>query len=149
MVVRQEQLIDTELHGNAALKASLRTAYISALRILITKHATTSGQTEEDLYRINSGRVPAWAQVPRKARAMVANDSSHPAGMSHPNRPRWPVSHRWSRQLLDEVQNVTVQIAYPELARSIKRVVDVLDEVDPIRRPCGCGLDLARLEKPV
>ncbi len=62
MVVRQEQLIDTDLHGNAPLKASLRTAYISALRILVTKRAATSGQTEEDLYRINSGRIPPWAQ---------------------------------------------------------------------------------------
>jgi Domain of unknown function (DUF4157) len=61
MVIKQGQLIDTDLHGNAALKANLRTAYISALRILITKHATTSVQTEEDLYFINSGRIPPWA----------------------------------------------------------------------------------------
>jgi Domain of unknown function (DUF4157) len=62
MVVRQEQMIDTDLHGDPALKASLHTAYISALRILVTKHAATSGQTETDLYRINSGRIPLWAQ---------------------------------------------------------------------------------------
>jgi hypothetical protein len=61
MVVRQEQLIDTDPHPNAALKASLRAAYISALRILVSKHAATSGQSEEDLYRINSGRIPMWA----------------------------------------------------------------------------------------
>jgi len=62
MVIRQGELIDTDLHGNAALKAQLHTAYISALRVLVTKHAATSGQTEEDLYRINSGRIPDWAQ---------------------------------------------------------------------------------------
>ena len=62
MVIRQGQLIDTDLHGNATLKAQLRAAYISALRVLVTKHAATSGQTEEDLYRINSGRIPDWAQ---------------------------------------------------------------------------------------
>jgi hypothetical protein len=62
MVIRQEQLIDTDLHGNATLKAQLHAAYISALRVLVTKHAATSGQTEDDLYRINSGRIPDWAQ---------------------------------------------------------------------------------------
>ena len=52
-------------------------------------------------------------------------------------------------QLLDEVQNVTVQIAYSELACSIKRVVDVFDEINPISRPRDRGFDLARLEKLV
>jgi Domain of unknown function (DUF4157) len=62
MVVRQEKIVDTDLHGDAALKAQLHTAYISALRVLVTRHAAASGKTETDLYRINSGRIPLWAQ---------------------------------------------------------------------------------------
>lgn len=62
MVVRQEKIIDTDLHGDTALKAQLHTAYISALRVLVGKHAATSGKAEADLYRINSGRIPLWAQ---------------------------------------------------------------------------------------
>ena len=62
MVIRQGNLIDTDLHGNATLKAGLQTAYTSALRVLVAKHAATSKQTEDDLYRINSGRIPPWAQ---------------------------------------------------------------------------------------
>lgn len=62
MVVRQEQLIDSDLAGDATLKASLRAAYIAALRILVSQRAAASGQTEDDLYRINSGRIPLWAQ---------------------------------------------------------------------------------------
>ncbi len=61
-VVRQEQIIDADLQGDAALKADLHTAYISALRVLVKQHATASGQSETDLYRINSGRIPLWAQ---------------------------------------------------------------------------------------
>jgi hypothetical protein len=62
MVVRQEKIIDTDLQGDAALKVDLHTAYISALRVLVKQHAAASGQSETDLYRINSGRIPPWAQ---------------------------------------------------------------------------------------
>lgn len=62
MVVRQEKIIDTDLQGDAALKADLHTAYISALRVLVKQHAAASGKSETDLYRINSGRIPPWAQ---------------------------------------------------------------------------------------
>lgn len=62
MVVRQEKIIDTDLHGDTALKAQLHTAYISALRVLVGKHAASSGKAAADLYRINSGRIPLWAQ---------------------------------------------------------------------------------------
>ena len=73
MVVRQEALIDKDLHGDKSLKAGLHSAYISALRVLISKHASTSKQTEEDLYRINSGRIPSWA---------LPHPSHHVAGMT-------------------------------------------------------------------
>jgi len=63
LVVRQEKIIDTDLGGDAAEKAGLHTAYISALRVLIKQHAADSGQSETDLYRINSGCIPPWAQL--------------------------------------------------------------------------------------
>lgn len=62
MVVRQEQLIDSALAGDAALKASLRAAYTAALRVLVSQRAAAGGGSEDDLYRINSGRIPLWAQ---------------------------------------------------------------------------------------
>lgn len=62
MVIRQGTLIDTDLHGDATLKAKLQAAYTSALRVLVRKHAATAKTTEDDLYRINSGRIPSWAQ---------------------------------------------------------------------------------------
>lgn len=62
IVVQQEKIIDTDGQSDAALKADLRTAYISALRVLVKQHAAVSGQSETDLYRINSGRIPRWAQ---------------------------------------------------------------------------------------
>ena len=62
MVVRQEKIVDTDLHGDAALKAQLHAAYISALRVLVTRYAGTAHKSEADLYRINSGRIPLWAQ---------------------------------------------------------------------------------------
>jgi hypothetical protein len=62
VVVRQEKIIETDLHGDATLKAELHTAYVSALRVLVKQHAVASGKSEADLYRINSGRTPFWAQ---------------------------------------------------------------------------------------
>lgn len=62
MVARQEEIITSDLHGDATLKADLRAAYISALRVLVQRHAATSKLSETDLYRINSGRIPLWAQ---------------------------------------------------------------------------------------
>jgi hypothetical protein len=62
MVIRQEEIIDTDLSRDAALKAALHAAYIAALRVLVTQHAAASGRSETDLYQINSGRIPLWAQ---------------------------------------------------------------------------------------
>jgi hypothetical protein len=61
MVVGQESIIDTQLGRDAGLKRDLHTAYIAAIRAVMTKAATTLHKTEDDLYRENSGRIPMWA----------------------------------------------------------------------------------------
>jgi Domain of unknown function (DUF4157) len=61
MVVRQEEIIDKDLAHDAHLKADLHKAYIAALRVLVAKHATPA-HGEAELYRVNSGRIPLWAQ---------------------------------------------------------------------------------------
>ena len=60
-VVHQEQIIDNDLGGDAALKARLRAAYIAAIRVVMTRAATALGKSEDDLYRENTGRIPMWA----------------------------------------------------------------------------------------
>jgi hypothetical protein len=84
LVVRQEDIIDTGLQGDAALKADLHAAYISALRILVKQHAAASGQSETDLYRVNSGRIPLWAQPhPSHLEAGVTTPIPDDAAVTH------------------------------------------------------------------
>lgn len=61
MVVDREQMIDTHLAGDAALKTQLHDAYSAAIRALVSKAAATFKRDEADLYRENSGRIPPWA----------------------------------------------------------------------------------------
>jgi hypothetical protein len=60
-VIQQERIIDADLAGDAALKARLRTAYIAAIRAVMTRAAASLGRSEDDLYRENTGRIPMWA----------------------------------------------------------------------------------------
>ncbi len=60
-VLAREQTIDTALGGDATLKSNLRAAYIAAIRALVTRMAAAGTNTEADLYRVNSGRIPMWA----------------------------------------------------------------------------------------
>jgi hypothetical protein len=60
-VVAQEQIIDTNLRRDAALKRDLRAAYIAVIRVLIAKAAAALHRTEDDLLRENTGRIPMWA----------------------------------------------------------------------------------------
>jgi Domain of unknown function (DUF4157) len=62
MVVNQERIIDADLGGDASLKADLRAAYTAALRVLVTLRSTSGGGSEDEIYRVNSGRIPLWAQ---------------------------------------------------------------------------------------
>jgi hypothetical protein len=65
MVTDREQMIDTQLGGDRALKDALHAAYIRAIRALIGRAVALFGKTETELYRVNSGRIPMWAwQVP-------------------------------------------------------------------------------------
>jgi hypothetical protein len=61
MVVKQEGVIDTDLGGNAKLKADLRAAYMAAIRVLLTRAAAALRQTETDLLREKRGQIPMWA----------------------------------------------------------------------------------------
>lgn len=61
MVIEQERLIDRQLNGDDALRQRLRTAYIGAIRALMTTAATALNVPEPELYRRNSGRIPMWA----------------------------------------------------------------------------------------
>jgi Domain of unknown function (DUF4157) len=61
MVVDRERMIDTSLGGDATLKAELHSAYINAIRALVSRAAATLKRSEADLYRENTGRIPMWA----------------------------------------------------------------------------------------
>jgi hypothetical protein len=61
MVIEQERIIDRQLNGDDALRQRLRTAYIGAIRALMTTAATALNVPESELYRRNSGRIPMWA----------------------------------------------------------------------------------------
>lgn len=61
MVVRQEEMIDTDLNGDRTLKSDLRAAYTAAIRVLMTQAARQLRRDIADLYRENSGRIPMWA----------------------------------------------------------------------------------------
>ncbi|HET9714335.1 MAG TPA: hypothetical protein VFP64_20775 [Pyrinomonadaceae bacterium] len=64
-VVKQEEIIDKDLAGDADLKRELRAAYIGALRVMMRRAAAVLRKSEADLYRENSGRIPMWAyQIP-------------------------------------------------------------------------------------
>ena len=60
-VVRQEETIDADLGGDADLKRRLRAAYVAAIRAVMSRATAALGQSEDDLYRENSGRIPMWA----------------------------------------------------------------------------------------
>jgi hypothetical protein len=61
MVVDRETMIDTSLGGDPALKADLHAAYRAAIQVLVRRAVPVLGQSEADLYRRNSGRIPMWA----------------------------------------------------------------------------------------
>jgi hypothetical protein len=61
MVVDRERQIAEELGGDAALRETLRGAYTSAIRTLISRAAVALGRSEKDLYNDNRGRIPIWA----------------------------------------------------------------------------------------
>jgi hypothetical protein len=54
-------VIDADLGGVADLKRRLRAAYVAAIRAVMTRAAAALHQSEDDLYRENSGRIPMWA----------------------------------------------------------------------------------------
>ena len=61
MVTDRETMIDTSLGGDRALKADLHAAYQAALHVLVRRAAAALGQSEDDLYTRNTGRIPMWA----------------------------------------------------------------------------------------
>lgn len=70
MVTDRRRMIDQHLGGDATLIRDLQQAYLGALHVLMPKAATALTQTETDLYRINSGRIPMWAwQTPHRQEA--------------------------------------------------------------------------------
>jgi hypothetical protein len=72
-VVNQERIIDADLGGDRALKADLRAAYTSAIRVLISRAATALKKSEAELYRENSGRIPLWAwQTPHHIEQFIS-----------------------------------------------------------------------------
>ncbi|ABA58324.1 hypothetical protein Noc_1858 [Nitrosococcus oceani ATCC 19707] len=72
-VVNQERIIDNDLGGDRALKADLRAAYISAIRVLISRAAAALGKSEAELYSENSGRIPLWAwQTPHHMEQFIS-----------------------------------------------------------------------------
>jgi len=60
-LIQSEDIIDTQLNGDSGLKKQLRSAYISVLSVLMHRAAIDLNMNENDLYRENIGRVPAWA----------------------------------------------------------------------------------------
>jgi hypothetical protein len=61
MVVEREKTIDDDLSGDVLLKRALHSAYIEAIRVLVSKAAPVLKKSEPDVYRENSGRIPMWA----------------------------------------------------------------------------------------
>ena len=67
MVVDREHIINDQLGANPGLISALRTAYMAALRALMTRASTDLKRSQADLYRENRGRVPMWAwQTPHR-----------------------------------------------------------------------------------
>jgi hypothetical protein len=71
MVVDREKMIKDQLGGDALLQRDLHAAYIAAIRALVSKNAyrieaesqgvRKQAEIEDELYRVNSGRIPMWA----------------------------------------------------------------------------------------
>ena len=78
-IVNSDSKIDE--HQEPVLKAQLRSAYIAALRILMTRAAKAFHMDERDLYHQNIGRIPMWAwQVPHHMESGISTPI--PAGGS-------------------------------------------------------------------
>jgi hypothetical protein len=56
-----EHTIDSQLNGDTSLKQDLRSAYIAAIRALVSNASKGIGKSEDELYRENNGRIPMWA----------------------------------------------------------------------------------------
>jgi hypothetical protein len=68
----RERMINNQLGADPGLIAALRTAYTSALRVLMTRTASDLSRSEADLYRENRGRIPMWAwQTPHRMKAGI------------------------------------------------------------------------------
>jgi hypothetical protein len=77
-IVNSDSKIDEQ---EPVLKAQLRSAYIAALRILMTRAAKAFHMDERDLYHQNIGRIPMWAwQVPHHMEPGISTPI--PAGRS-------------------------------------------------------------------
>jgi hypothetical protein len=73
-VTDTDKLIDDKLNGDVLMKRSLQSAYTAAIRALISKAATALSKTEDDLYRLNAGRIPMWAwQTPHHTEMSITS----------------------------------------------------------------------------
>ena len=73
-VTDTDKLIDDKLSGDVLMKRSLQSAYTAAIRALISKAATALSKTEDDLYRLNTGRIPMWAwQTPHHTEMSITS----------------------------------------------------------------------------
>ena len=73
MVVDREKMIKDQLGGDPLLERELQTAYIDAIRVLMTRGAQALGKSEDVLYRENSGRIPMWAwQTPHRQESTIS-----------------------------------------------------------------------------
>jgi hypothetical protein len=71
MVVDRQTMIKDHLNDDALLQRDLQAAYIAAIRALVSKNAyrlegesqgvRKQAEIEDELYRVNSGRIPMWA----------------------------------------------------------------------------------------
>ena len=73
-VTDTDKLIDDKLSGDVLMKRALQSAYTAAIRALISKAATALSKSEDDLYRLNTGRIPMWAwQTPHHTEQSITS----------------------------------------------------------------------------
>jgi hypothetical protein len=158
MVIEQEHIIDRQLNGDDALRVRLRTAYIAAIRAVMTAAATSLNVVEAELYRRNSGRIPMWAWP--TAHSTVARISTPVAAgltpaartgvvsfagngfqitiapdatsRSMPNRAKTTVSLRWGR--------VSTRVGGPRGRRVVTRVTGPPTPTARIQTTYGRGV---------
>jgi hypothetical protein len=72
MIVEAERTVATRFGGDAALRDQLRAAYTQAIRALMARASASLNTPLDELYRLNSGRIPMWAwQLPHHVEAGI------------------------------------------------------------------------------